>query len=186
MCSQKTQTSLHIHTVWSDFLCPSEETLILGNPKCAQWRFWWDTANAQADLSTYVQRYVFWHWCSNVLIKYKIYNCWHQISKQDQNYSKCNHASRKSENSKKKFRSTCTYLQCQVFVNHNMQTLYCLTHFSPETPKNGNWLTVQIQIRCRILWHLIRIYIVLNTGIDEKCSSNKNLTRHPAIGNRPV
>ena len=31
--------------------CPHEETFILGYPKCAQWRFWSDCANAQADLN---------------------------------------------------------------------------------------------------------------------------------------
>ena len=47
----------------------------LGYPKCAQWRFWSDCANAQADLNLCLvhnltsPKYVFWLWGSNIFIE---------------------------------------------------------------------------------------------------------------------
>ena len=35
-----------------------------------------------------------------------------------------------------------------------------LSHSSLETPKNGNWQAVQSQIRCCMVWHLIRVSTV--------------------------
>ena len=45
------------------FVVHTKKLCILGYPKCAQWRFWSDCANAQADLNLrlggHVRRYVF-------------------------------------------------------------------------------------------------------------------------------
>ena len=47
----KTQISMRICAVWSVFVVRIQKLCILGYPKCAQWRFWSDCANAQADLN---------------------------------------------------------------------------------------------------------------------------------------
>ena len=40
---------LRICAVWSVFIVFRKKLCIIGYPKCAQWRFWSDCANAQAD-----------------------------------------------------------------------------------------------------------------------------------------
>ena len=47
----KTQISLRICAVWPVFVVRMKKLCILGYPKCVQWRFWSDCANAQADLN---------------------------------------------------------------------------------------------------------------------------------------
>ena len=51
---------------------------ILGCPKCAQWRFWSDCANAQSDLNLHWAhlpgRYVFWHCGSFFLFQVELNN----------------------------------------------------------------------------------------------------------------
>ena len=47
----KTQISLRIRAVWSVFLVRMNKCFIHGYPKCAQWRFWLDCVNVQADLN---------------------------------------------------------------------------------------------------------------------------------------
>ena len=44
-----TQIRLRTCAVWSVFVVHMKKLCILGYPKCAQWRFWSDCANAQAD-----------------------------------------------------------------------------------------------------------------------------------------
>ena len=46
---QWTQISLHICTVWSIFIVHMKQLCILDYLKCAQWRFWSDCSNVQAD-----------------------------------------------------------------------------------------------------------------------------------------
>ena len=46
-----TQISLRFCTVWSVFLVRVKKLCIPVYPKCVQWRFWSDCANAQADLN---------------------------------------------------------------------------------------------------------------------------------------
>ena len=47
----KTQISLHIRAVWSVFVVRMKKLCILGFPKCGQWIFWSNCANAQFDLN---------------------------------------------------------------------------------------------------------------------------------------
>ena len=47
----KTQISLRICAVWSVFVLGVMKLCFLGYTKYAQWRFWSDCANAQADLN---------------------------------------------------------------------------------------------------------------------------------------
>ena len=47
----KTQISLRIRSLFSVFVIHIKKVCILGYPKCAQWRFWSDCANEQADLN---------------------------------------------------------------------------------------------------------------------------------------
>ena len=49
--SEKTQIRLRIREVWSVFVFSMKKVYTLGYQKCAQWRFWSDCANAQADLN---------------------------------------------------------------------------------------------------------------------------------------
>ena len=44
----KTQNSMRISRVWSVFVVRKRTLCSFGYPKCAQWRFWPDCANAQA------------------------------------------------------------------------------------------------------------------------------------------
>ena len=43
--------SNHFRAVWSVLVVHMKKLCICGHPKCAQWRFWSDCANAQADLN---------------------------------------------------------------------------------------------------------------------------------------
>ena len=47
----KTQISLRIRAVWLESSLFAWRHCILGYPKCAQWRFWSECADAQADLN---------------------------------------------------------------------------------------------------------------------------------------
>ena len=52
MRPRMTQISLHIREVWSEYIFVRMKKLcIVCYPKCAQWRFWPDCTNAQAELN---------------------------------------------------------------------------------------------------------------------------------------
>ena len=65
----------HQRSLTRVFAVHMKKLCMLGYPKCAQWRFWSDCANAQADLnlrrSHMSERYIFWRFGSLVWKKEK-------------------------------------------------------------------------------------------------------------------
>ena len=66
-----TMSQISLHSLNRALIVCMKKLCILSYPKCTQWRLWSDckcTGWSKSLLGTHVQRYTFWHWCSDDIL----------------------------------------------------------------------------------------------------------------------